>query len=106
MFTNLFNSGAYAIDNDRDTKKLAWHFRNYLSLEELLPEHTRFEASEAEGMFLESAQIFFVGKPKATNGAAWKDLNDKEKDKFQVAIDKEVHSMIEKNKAMRILFHG
>ena len=65
---------AYAIDNDRDTKKLAWHFRNYLSLEELLPEHTRFEASEAEGMFPESAQIFLVGKPKATNQVAWKDL--------------------------------
>ena len=41
--SRIVKSDAYAIGNDRDTKKLAWHFRSYLSLEDLLPEHTRFE---------------------------------------------------------------
>ena len=52
---------------------------------------------------MESAKVFFVGKPKATNEVAWKDLNDKEKEQFQIATDKEVHSMIGKHKAIRIL---
>ena len=93
----------YAHDNDEDITRLATHVRNYWSSAELQPEHGRFDASEVEIVFLESAQVFYVGKPRATGEVNWKDFSDAEKAKFQIAIDKEMHSMIENNEAMRVL---